>query len=88
MIYSQLKQGRSLAHIERSITIRIRRIAITATLLGMVVGCMAGAILHKRQVDPIIRESEKDRALLSQCRRDLYNAEEWQRHIIPRGGKK
>ena len=84
MIYSQLKKGRTLTHIEHSIIIRIRRIAITATLLGMVVGCMAGAILHKRQVDPLIREAEKDRALLSQCKRDLYNAEEWKRHIIPR----
>ena len=86
MIYSQIKQGRTLKQIERSITLRIRRLVISATLLGMLVGCVIGVIIRTAQVDPIIREAEADRALLSQLQREKLVGEEWQRHIIVRQG--
>ena len=84
MIFYQLRHGITLREIERSIRHRIRLCVISSSLLCILIGCVIGVILHKAQVDPIIQEAEKDRALLSQCKRDKISENEWKRHIVPR----
>ncbi len=64
-------QGYSFIQIEQAITIRFKAKVLSWTILALMAGCFIGYLIRYVQIDPYIREIERDRALLSRSRVEI-----------------
>ncbi len=68
-------RGLSFTQIDKAIRVWVRRLIIKAIILALMAGCFVGYLVRYRQVDPYIRELEKDRALFTQLQREKSRLE-------------
>ncbi len=74
-IKSLVIYGLTFTQIDKAVRVWVRQLIIKAIILGLMVGCVIGYIIRHKQVDPYIRELEKDRALFTQLRWEKARAE-------------